>query len=300
MSSPPALGPVRGPSWTTALEDGAVQNHAVDSAAGDDAAPAQPDVGARRRRTVAAIAAGAALLLVLTAFLFYRWGSSGGAPAALPSNRPSPSASGPPTTAQIYTNVAPSVVAIDALHQDAATGDSGTGVIVNADGTVMTALHVVKDAAAIRITFADGTTSPATVTSTDPAHDIATLGPTTLPSVVVPAVIGNAGRLKVGDPVVAIGNPLGLTLSTTTGVVSGLDRGERGSDGTNLTGLIQFDAAVNPGSSGGPLVNANGQTVGIVVALANPTSAGTFIGIGFAVPIGAAVAGGGGSRAPQQ
>jgi S1-C subfamily serine protease len=192
------------------------------------------------------------------------------------------------------------VVAIDALHQDATTGDSGTGVIVNADGTVMTALHVVKDAAAIRITFADGTASPATVTAADPAHDIATLAPTTLPSVVVPAVIGNAGRLKVGDPVVAIGNPLGLTLSTTTGVVSGLDRGERGSDGTNLTGLIQFDAAVNPGSSGGPLVNANGQTVGIVVALANPTSAGTFIGIGFAVPIGAAVAGGGGSRAPQQ
>jgi S1-C subfamily serine protease len=273
-------------------------NAGEDGAAVDSAGPGT--VRRQPRRAVAAIAAGAAALLVLTALLFYRWGSSGGSPATLPSTRPSPSASGPPTTAQIYTNVAPSVVAIDAVHKDGTTGDSGTGVIVNADGTIMTALHVVKDAAAIRVTFADGTTSPATIASADPTTDIATLGPTTLPGIVVPAVIGNAGRLNVGDPVVAIGNPLGLTRTTTTGVVSGLGRGARGTDGANLTGLIQFDAAVNPGSSGGPLVNANGQTVGIVVALANPTSAGTFIGIGFAVPIGAAVAAGGGSRAPQQ
>ena len=277
---------------------GAADETADDGAAADSGEPGVPR--GRPRRAAAVIAAGAELLLVLTAFAFYRWGSSGGSPATLPSTRPSPSASGPPTTAQIYTNVAPSVVAVDAVHRDGATGDSGTGIIVNADGTIMTALHVVKDAAAIRVTFADGTTSPAVIASADPTTDIATLGPTTLPSIVVPAVIGNAGRLNVGDPVVAIGNPLGLTLSTTTGVVSGLGRGARGTDGTNLTGLIQFDAAVNPGSSGGPLVNANGQTVGIVVALANPTSAGTFIGIGFAVPIGAAVAAGGGSRAPQQ
>jgi S1-C subfamily serine protease len=79
-----------------------------------------------------------------------------------------------------------------------------------------------------------------------------------------------------------------------------LDRRAKGTDGASLTGLIQFDAAVNPGSSGGPLVNGRGETVGIVVALANPTTEGTFIGVGFAVPITTAVAGGGGSRAPQQ
>jgi putative serine protease PepD len=116
----------------------------------------------------------------------------------------------------------------------------------------------------------------------------------------VPAVLGNAGRLSVGDNVIAIGNQLGLADTTTTGVVSGLGRAlDEGPEGAKLTGLIQFDAAVNPGSSGGPLLDAKGETVGIVVALANPTSARTFIGIGFAVPIGAAVAAGG-TRAPQQ
>jgi S1-C subfamily serine protease len=94
--------------------------------------------------------------------------------------------------------------------------------------------------------------------------------------------------------VVAIGNPLGFTASTTNGVVSGLDRSIRGQTGA-MSGLIQFDAAVNPGSSGGPLIDDQGRVVGIVVALANPTAAGTFIGIGFAVPIGAALGAGTGT-----
>jgi S1-C subfamily serine protease len=159
---------------------------------------------------------------------------------------------------------------------------------------------VVKGADTVRVTFADGTTSSATVAAADPAADIAALLPGTLPSVVVPAVLGRSDQLAVGDSVVAIGDQLGLTRTTTTGVVSGLNRGTAGTGGVSLTGLIQFDAAVNPGSSGGPLVNGRGQTVGIVVALANPTPAGTFIGVGFAVPIGTAVAARGGDRTPQQ
>jgi S1-C subfamily serine protease len=170
---------------------------------------------------------------------------------------------------------------------------------VNADGIILTALHVVNDAGSIRVIFADGTASGATLVAADPTTDIAALAATTLPTVVVPATLGSSGRLSVGDSVVAIGNQLGLTSSATSGVVSGLNRITTGTDGASLAGLIQFDAAVNPGSSGGPLVNTRGETVGIVVALANPTSAGTFIGIGFAVPIGAAVAAGGG-RGPQQ
>jgi S1-C subfamily serine protease len=249
------------------------------------------------------VAVGAAALaaLVLTAVVFYHWGSAG-SPRVAPTRAPgaSPSASKTPSTADIYTAVAPSVVSIEAIAPDGRTGDSGTGIVVNADGTILTALHVVKGAGTIRVIFADGTASPATVTATAPAIDIATLGPATLPSVLVPAVLASSNRLAVGDSVVAIGNQLGLTRTTTAGVVSGLDRQATGTDGGRLSGLIQFDAAVNPGSSGGPLVNARGETIGIVVALANPTAARTFIGVGFAVPIGAAAATGPGDRAPQQ
>lgn len=110
---------------------------------------------------------------------------------------------------------------------------------------------------------------------------------------------GGGGGPAIGDDVVAIGNPLGLVDTTTTGVVSGLNRTVARSGAAPLAGLIQFDAAVNPGSSGGPLLNSQGQVIGIVVALANPTDAGTFIGVGFAVPIGSALgAGEGDGRQP--
>jgi putative serine protease PepD len=287
-------------TWPRSLDLAADNPSGYDNPDGNDLAAqvdvlesAPPAATWRERRgvTVTAAAIVALVALVLTAIVAYHWGSAGS--VAVPV-RPSasPSASRTPTPADIYNTVAPSVVTIEAAHPDG-SGDSGTGVIVNADGTVLTALHVVKGASAIRLTFADGTQAAAAVASSDPTRDIATLAPATLPSIVVPAVLGSSNRLAVGDPVVAIGNPLGLTLSTTTGVVSGLDRQTKNPDGTGLSGLIQFDAAVNPGSSGGPLLNGEGGVVGIVVALANPTSAGTFIGIGFAVPIGSALAGGG-------
>jgi putative serine protease PepD len=257
--------------------------------------PASP--GRRRRLVVGAIVV---LALVATAVVAFRLGS-GGSPQAAPSARPSPSASGPPSTAEIYAALAPSVVTVEALIPRTNTvRDIGTGVVANADGIILTALHVVKGAGSIRVTFADGTASAARIESEDEAIDIAALAAAALPAVLVPAVLGSSGRLAVGDTVVAIGNQLGLTSSATAGVVSGLNRATRGEGGTGLSGLIQFDAAVNPGSSGGPLVNGRGETVGIVVALANPTRAGTFIGIGFAVPIGAALAAGGNGGGPQQ
>jgi putative serine protease PepD len=240
-----------------------------------------------RPRTVGAVIL-VLLVLAATAIVSFRWGSAGSPESSSPSVSSSPSAPETLTTAEIYQALAPSVVTVEAGNS------TGTGVVANASGTILTALHVVRGAGAIKATFADGTVSPATVLGADPANDIAALTPATLPAVVVPAVLGSAARLSVGDDVVAIGNQLRLTGSTTAGVVSGLNRGADGMSGTRLAGLIQFDAAVNPGSSGGPLVNAEGQTVGIVVALANPTEAGTFIGIGFAVPIGTALAAGGG------
>jgi putative serine protease PepD len=218
----------------------------------------------------------------------------------VPTVSPTPSAVPALSTAEIYAALAPSVVTVEAVSPGTnRVTATGTGVIANVTGIILTALHVVRGAEAVRVTFADGTTAAATVAGADPTNDIAALAAATLPPVVVPAVLGSSGRLAVGDSVVAIGNQLGLTSSATAGVVSGLDRVTTGTEGSGLTGLIQFDAAVNPGSSGGPLVNARGETVGIVVALANPTAAGTFIGIGFAVPIGTAVAAGGG-RGPQQ
>jgi S1-C subfamily serine protease len=258
------------------------------------------DAGARPTRRRAVFAAVAVVALVLIAIGFYRWGSTGSR-AATP--RPVPSSAAPskdPSTAEIFDALAPSVVSIEAAPAGGGTVDTGTGVIVNANATILTAFHVVKSADLIKVTFADGSTSAASVAAADPAIDIATLSPDTLPSVVVPAVLGRPDRLNVGDNVIAIGNQLGLTRTTTTGVVSGLDRRATNDDGANLAGLIQFDAAVNPGSSGGPLVDGKGETVGIVVALANPTAARTFIGVGFAVPIGVAVAAGGGDQAPQQ
>jgi putative serine protease PepD len=251
-----------------------------------------------KRWPVIAIAIIAAI--AVTAVVFYQWGSSG-SPKPPVKVAPSASPSKLPSAAEIYTAVAPSVVSIEATHPGTATADdAGTGVIINANGAILTALHVVAGAGAIKLTFADGATAAATVTAADPEKDIATLAPSTLPSVVVPAVLGRSDRLPVGETVLAIGDQLGLTRTTTTGVVSGLNRQARSTDGSSLAGLIQFDAAVNPGSSGGPLVNNKGELVGIVVALANPTTAGTFIGVGFAVPIGTAVAAGGGGRGPQQ
>jgi S1-C subfamily serine protease len=240
--------------------------------------------------------------VAITAVVLVRGGGTEAPAAAPPSATPSASA-GPLSVAEIYQTLLPSVVRIEstggrsAADRDKEATATGTGVIVNANGTVITALHVVDGADAVRITYADGTQSAAVIAGADAKQDIATLTPAKLPETVVPAVLG--GGLAVGDAVVAVGNPLGLTATTTSGVVSGLDRVLNQARSGDITGLIQFDAAVNPGSSGGPLVNDRGQVAGIVVALANPTDAGTFIGIGFAVPIGAALgAGEGDAQAP--
>ena len=133
--------------------------------------------------------------------------------------------------------------------------------------------------------------------SSDAATDERAADPETLPEVVVPAVLG--GGIEVGSSVVAVGHPFGLTNSLSDGVVSGLGRTATAEDGQELADLIQFDAAVNPGNSGGPLLNDRGQVVGVVTALANPSDDAEFIGIGFAVPVMTAVGGAGGAPPPQ-
>ncbi|MFM6849595.1 MAG: S1C family serine protease [Terrabacter sp.] len=203
-------------------------------------------------------------------------------------------AAAPADATVAHAAVAPSLVLITTRGTTAGpqSQGSGAGVVVNADGTVLTALHVVDGSDAITISFSDGTTSPATIASRKPESDIATLTPAKLPQTVVPAVLG--GGLTVGAPVFAVGHPLGLTDSLSAGVVSALDRTVRVEGSRKLEHLIQFDAAVNPGNSGGPLLNKAGQVVGIVTGLANPTDQTLFVGIGFAVPIATAGGGGGG------
>ena len=203
----------------------------------------------------------------------------------------------PARSAQVYETIVPSLVVIRAgRSEDAAEDDGGaleglgSGVIVNADGAILTARHVVAGASQIEVTFADGTEAMATVASEDAENDIAVLEADRAPEVIVPAVLGGSG-LRVGDETFAVGHPLGLVGSLTAGVISGLERAIPIGNGQTLRGLIQFDAAVNRGNSGGPLLNRDGQVIGIVTALANPSEQGYFIGVGFAVPIGAATGG---------
>jgi S1-C subfamily serine protease len=167
-----------------------------------------------------------------------------------------------------------------------AEGSLGSGVVVDASGDILTCLHVVANATSIEVTFADGTKSPAAIQATQPQNDIAVLRATKPPAHLVPAVLGNPRSMQVGSEAYVLGSPFGLTGSISSGIVSALNRSfQLPNNGPLLTGLIQVDAAVNPGSSGGPLVNRAGQVVGIVSALINPTNQGVFIGIGLAVPI---------------
>jgi S1-C subfamily serine protease len=202
-----------------------------------------------------------------------------------------------PQSAEVYETILPSLVDIRTPASGADAGEGaaiGSGVVVSADGLILTAHHVVDDAATIEVTFADGTTSQAGIASVDPPNDIAVLQTELPQAVIVPAVLGSSGGVQVGDETYSAGSPLGLAGSFTAGVISGLDRTVPLDAGAELEGLIQFDAAVNPGSSGGPLLDGDGHVIGIVTALANPTDQSFFIGVGFAVPIATASGSAGG------
>jgi S1-C subfamily serine protease len=162
----------------------------------------------------------------------------------------------------------------------------GSGVVIIDNGTILTNLHVLQGAKRIKVTFADGHVSDAQLVSTDPKNDLAVLRALSVPDDLQAAAMRSTSDLAPGEPVVAVGFPFGIGPSTSAGVVSGLKREFRSPDGEQLiTNLIQFDAAANPGNSGGPLVTLDGAVVGIVTAILNPSQQGVFIGIGFAVPI---------------
>lgn len=203
----------------------------------------------------------------------------------------------PSAAAKAYEAIIPSVVRVVGLMDDKDTGESnpeqramerslGTGVVIIDNGTILTNLHVVSGAKKIRVTFANGHESEAMVVGAQPENDLAVLKALSLPDDLEAATMRSTADLRPGDEVIAVGHPFGIGPSVSSGVVSGLKREFRSPEGEQrLSNLIQFDAAANPGNSGGPLVTMDGQVVGIVTAILNPSEQRTFIGIGFAVPI---------------
>ena len=199
-----------------------------------------------------------------------------------------------PNAVLAYENVRFSIVLIEVKKEDG--NGIGTGVIIDDQGSILTSNHVIDDATNISVRFFDGSEADAFVISATPEQDIAMLRPFTLPVPIFPAILGSSRSSRVGDEVFVLGHPFGLVGSLTAGIISGFDRSFQPAESeTELTGLIQFDAAANPGNSGGPLLDRNGRVIGIVTGIVSPTDNGIFAGIGFAVPITTAASGGGGS-----
>lgn len=196
----------------------------------------------------------------------------------------------PSRAARAAAHISPAVVRVVAYVKNP-RGENvehgvGTGVVITDKGVILTNLHVVQSAQSVQLVFADGSESAAQLTRAQPEQDLAVLQALTIPDDLHAATLRSTHDLKPGDEVVAVGFPFGIGPSTSAGVVSGLGRSFRSSEGDQDIGnLIQFDAAANPGNSGGPLVTMDGEVVGIVTGILNPTSHRTFVGIGFAVPI---------------
>jgi S1-C subfamily serine protease len=197
----------------------------------------------------------------------------------------------PSPAARAAEVIRPSVVRVTGYRAGKPGADDiehgvGTGVVIVDKGVILTNLHVVQAADTIKVLFADGLEATASITGAQPENDLAVLQAHKIPDDLIPATMRSTHDLAPGDQVVAVGFPFGIGPSYSAGVISGLKRVFRSPEGKQqLNNLIQFDAAANPGNSGGPLVTMDGAVVGIVTAILNPTPARTFLGIAFAVPI---------------
>jgi S1-C subfamily serine protease len=199
----------------------------------------------------------------------------------------------------IYTRDAPGVVYVSAkvvetenspfdLFQTKQSGSqSGSGFVINSDGTILTNAHVINGAVKLTVEFSNGRTVPATVIGKDPDDDLALLKVNPSGEHLRTLQLGNSSTVEVGDPTVAIGNPFNLDRTLTTGVVSALQRAIEAPNGFYIDNVIQTDAPINPGNSGGPLINAEGQVIGINSQIQTDGNDGS-IGIGFAIPINTA------------
>jgi S1-C subfamily serine protease len=276
-----------------------------ESLVASESTPAQPQApkagrgGFFRRHKSLFLFSSGALLAVLLVFAHARWAP---APQALTQGdidravrsslekKPLPS-----NAARAYQKIIPSVVRVRGYGQgkNPKTGEVaefergvGSGVVIVDKGLILTNLHVVSGNERTSVTFFDGSESDAIVVGVRPEHDLAVLQAKTIPDDLEAATLRSTADLRPGDDVLAVGFPFGFGPSASAGVVSGLKREFNSPKGERpLTNLIQFDAAANPGNSGGPLVNTNGEVVGIVTAILNPKNEGFFVGLAFAVPI---------------
>ena len=215
------------------------------------------------------------------------------APTSSAGDEPSPQraslSEGCLTSADVYDQVRPAVVQITTSAGQ--SGGTGTGVVIDEDGHVLTNNHVIGGARTIEVRFADGSTSSATVVGTDPANDLAVVQVSDPDAAPAPATIGDSDAVRPGDLVLAIGNPFNLEGTLTQGIVSALDRTYASGGSTRpIRGMIQTDAAINPGNSGGPLLNCAGEVIGINTLLENPTGENVNVGVAFAVAINTAKA----------
>jgi putative serine protease PepD len=198
--------------------------------------------------------------------------------------------------AALYKAAAPGVVDITSQSSTAQTvpgpfggqGEqtaTGTGFVVDSDGHIATAAHVVDGASSVTVTFQDGTTRTAKVLGSDNATDLAVLSVDPAGLNLHPLQLGSSSALRIGDPIAAIGDPFHYARSLSTGVVSGVDRTIQAPNGFTVAHAVQTDAALNPGNSGGPVFDAGGKVIGVVDQIATGNSgAGQSSGVGFLVP----------------
>lgn len=258
------------------------------------------------RRLIGIILAVSLIVSAVTAVLAVQFSSGGG--GAQQSTSTSASASPPSaassnnaainsaclSAADIYQQLQPAVVEITSTQQGrspfAPSGQAaGSGIVIDQQGTILTNYHVVADATNLEVTFSDDTTASASVVGTDPGSDLAIIRADVSGQKLTPAPLGDSDAIQVGDPVLAIGQPFELEGTLTQGIVSGIGRTFSEGQGTRpIRNMIQTDAAVNPGNSGGPLIDCHGEVIGINTALENPTGQDVNVGIAFAVPINAA------------
>jgi S1-C subfamily serine protease len=227
--------------------------------------------------------------------------NSSGATAATasPPVRTEPASGSARTVGDVYEDDAQGVAFIEAEQKGTAAPTpfgapseggtaTGSGLLIDGDGHVLTNAHVVGDAGSVTVKFGDGDALPAEVLGVDDSTDIAVLAVDPADVDADPLPLGDSDSVEVGDGAIAIGNPYGLDRTVTSGIISALQRQISAPDGFTISDVIQTDAAINPGNSGGPLIDADGRVIGINSQIATGSGGSGSVGIGFAVPINTA------------